>query len=136
MAIGQRLELEFNRAVRPYGLNANDTRILQRLSVCGADEGLSPTELRRHIALSSGAMTAALDRLERQVLIRRVACQTDLRRYTATLTPAGLALSEKVQRVSQDVMASLLPSLGETAIRDTEQALEPLLNTLISLNAS
>ena len=54
----------------PLGLNDGDYGLLAALRRAGAPFELTPTELARHMMMTSGGMTAAIDRLERKGLRR------------------------------------------------------------------
>jgi DNA-binding MarR family transcriptional regulator len=75
------------------GINRTDQRCLgvlwDRRSAIGAGQLAAATEL------SPGAMTAALDRLERLGYIRRVRSTTDRRSVTVEITPEVLRLVEE-----------------------------------------
>ncbi|MBM7170039.1 MarR family transcriptional regulator [Streptomyces sp. G44] len=64
---------ELNRVVHAFAagqdLHATDVQALS--AILDADEPLTPGRLRAHLGLTSGAVTACLDRLERAGHIRR-----------------------------------------------------------------
>ena len=66
--------------------------MLATLRRSGAPYRLSPTALRRSVLLTSGAMTACLNRLEQRGLIRRSPDAADRRSLMATLTAEGVRL--------------------------------------------
>lgn len=72
---------EINRLVHSFahtqGLHATDVQALG--AILDADEPLTPGRLRDHLGLSSGAVTACLDRLERAGHIRRSRDSADRR---------------------------------------------------------
>src|SRR5215831_12121150 len=82
------------------------TRSIEALDMCLSDFGIleallhkgpqSVKELGRRIELTSGSMTAAIDRLEARRLIHRADHATDRRAWVIHLTPAGRALIAKV----------------------------------------
>jgi aminoglycoside phosphotransferase len=59
-------------AFEPLGLNEGDYGVLAPLRRAGVPHELTPTELARHRMMTSGGMTAALDRLERKGFVARV----------------------------------------------------------------
>ena len=77
--------------------------------------------------LSSGAMTSRLDRLERSGLIERRPSPVDRRSIQVQLTPAGLALIDKVLplHVANEQQALAVLSLKE------QRQLDELLAKLI-----
>lgn len=74
---------------------------------------MTPTDLHEGLMLSSGAMTSRLDRLERKGLIEHVPSPNDRRSTLVRLTPAGLALIDKLLPLhvenEQQALASLTP---------------------------
>ena len=75
------------------GLNATDLRCMGRLY---ADGPSTAGNLADACGLSRGAMTAALDRLERAGYVRRVRGETDRRRVRVEVTPRALELTEAI----------------------------------------
>jgi DNA-binding MarR family transcriptional regulator len=76
----------------PLGLNAGDYGVLAPLRRAGAPYELTPTELTKHRMMTSGGMTAALDRLERKGLVERVSNPADRRGSLVRLTSTGRAV--------------------------------------------
>ncbi|WP_320781747.1 MarR family winged helix-turn-helix transcriptional regulator [Streptomyces sp. CRN 30] len=72
---------EINRLVHgfagEYGLHATDVQALA--AILDAEEPMTPGRLREHLGLTSGAVTACVDRLERAGHIRRVRESADRR---------------------------------------------------------
>jgi DNA-binding MarR family transcriptional regulator len=75
------------------GLNPTDLRCMGRLY---ADGPSTAGNLADACGLSRGAMTAALDRLERAGYVRRVRGETDRRRVRVEVTPRALKLTEGI----------------------------------------
>ncbi|WP_369216136.1 MarR family winged helix-turn-helix transcriptional regulator [Streptomyces flavofungini] len=69
----RRMNGELNRVVHAFAagqdLHATDVQALS--AILDADEPMTPGRLRAHLGLTSGAVTACLDRLERAGHIRR-----------------------------------------------------------------
>ncbi|WP_328557291.1 MULTISPECIES: MarR family winged helix-turn-helix transcriptional regulator [unclassified Streptomyces] len=77
----RRMNGEINRLVHGFagehGLHATDVQALA--AILDAPEPLTPGRLREHLGLTSGAVTACVDRLERAGHIRRVRESPDRR---------------------------------------------------------
>jgi DNA-binding MarR family transcriptional regulator len=73
----------------PLGLNDGDYGLLAALRRAGTPFELTPTELARHMMMTSGGMTAAIDRLERKGFAVRVPNPADRRGSLVRLTEAG-----------------------------------------------
>lgn len=80
----------FSRAFAPLDLNDGEYGILAPLRRAGPPYTLSPTQLARHRMITSGGMTAALDRLERKGLITRRPNPDDRRSSLVALSDQGL----------------------------------------------
>lgn len=77
----RRMNGEINRLVHGFaGLQGLHTTDVQALAaIMDADEPMTPGRLREHLGLTSGAVTACVDRLERAGHIRRVRESADRR---------------------------------------------------------
>ncbi len=81
-SVAQRLD----RALRRRNFSQTQLGVLEALLHLGP---MHQRELARKMLRSPANMTAAIDRLERRGLVRRVACQEDRRRTTIELTARG-----------------------------------------------
>ncbi|MES5819861.1 helix-turn-helix domain-containing protein [Streptomyces sp. RG80] len=77
----RRMNGEINRLVHGFadnhGLHATDVQALA--AILDAEEPMTPSRLRQHLGLTSGAVSACVDRLERAGHIRRVRESADRR---------------------------------------------------------
>lgn len=89
------LELQANTALKPFKLRYTDFDVLATLRRSGAPYKLTPTVLRRSILISSGAMTACLDRLEKAGYLSRERDPADRRGIMVRLSARGRALIDK-----------------------------------------
>lgn len=103
------------------------------------DGSLGPSEMARRLQMTSGAMTALLDRLERdgyvrrephphdrrRVLLRRTAkADDDLSEETATIAAEVLALAGELAPDERRVVGRFLDGLTEIAELNAAQACE------------
>lgn len=95
LSLGRRLEGRANRALKPMGLHYTDLDVLATLRRSGKPYRLTPTQLRASVLITSGAMTACLDRLERNGLVARLDNPDDRRSTSAGLTAAGIRLIDR-----------------------------------------
>ncbi|MBA8886095.1 DNA-binding MarR family transcriptional regulator [Dokdonella fugitiva] len=112
LSIGRQLEARANAALRPLGLHYTDLDVLATLRRGGRPYRRTPTELRDSVLITSGAMTACLDRLERNGLITRIADPKDRRSSAAALTREGRALIDKAIAVRFAEAADALSGLS------------------------
>jgi len=78
-----------------FGLQSGEFDVLATLRRSGAPYALTPTELYEATMVTSGAMTARLDRLERADLIQRAPHPSDRRGVVVQLTAKGLELVDE-----------------------------------------
>ncbi|WP_197021400.1 MarR family winged helix-turn-helix transcriptional regulator [Sphingomonas sp. UNC305MFCol5.2] len=90
--IGGLLQARAGERLQAHGIGYTELDVLATLRRSGVPYRLTPTVLRKSVLLTSGAMTACLNRLEQRGLISRSPDASDRRSLTATLTPEGLAL--------------------------------------------
>lgn len=96
LRLGKVLEARANIALADTGLSYSDLDVLATLRRSGTPYQLSPTALRDSVLITSGAMTACLDRLEAKGLVSRSANRSDRRSIAAGLTEDGYNLIEHV----------------------------------------
>jgi DNA-binding MarR family transcriptional regulator len=92
--LGGLLQARAGERLRRYGIGYTELDVLATLRRSGAPYRLSPTALRKSVLLTSGAMTACLNRLEQRGLISRSPDESDRRSLMATLTVQGVQLIE------------------------------------------
>lgn len=92
LALGRALEARAGAVLKPYDLHYTDLDVLATLRRGGRPYRRTPTQLRESVLITSGAMTACLDRLERNGLVERHPDPDDRRSSAATLTRRGLAV--------------------------------------------
>ncbi|HET9482762.1 MAG TPA: MarR family transcriptional regulator [Xanthomonadales bacterium] len=113
LSLGRRLEGRANAALKPLGLHYTDLDVLATLRRGGRPYRRTPTELRDSVLITSGAMTACLDRLERNGLIARVADPNDRRSSAAELTPEGRKLIDRAIAVRFAEATEAVSALSE-----------------------
>lgn len=90
--LGRRMEAAAAKALRPFGLNYTDLDVLATLRRTGRPYQLTPSDLLSSVLITSGAMTACIDRLEKASLIQRAASPDDRRVRLISLTSDGREL--------------------------------------------
>ncbi len=118
------LEVDARRSVQDTGLGLSDFGVLEALLHKGP---LPVNAFREKVLISSGSMTAAVDRLERRGLVERAPTMVDRRSRIVHLTAKGSKLIRKLFRehardmedafscldkTERDTFASLLRKLG------------------------
>ena len=125
--LGGLLQTRAGERLRAHGISYSELDVLATLRRSGAPYRLSPTALRKSVLLTSGAMTACLNRLERRGLIGRSPDDADRRMLMAALTPEGMRLIDNaivshfaqagqalagLEPEEREVLARLLRELG------------------------
>jgi DNA-binding MarR family transcriptional regulator len=110
---GQAGDVMDQAAAEFLGIHRTDSRLLDVLQMAGR---MSAGELARAGHLSPGAVTAALDRLERAGYVRRVRDENDRRRVMVEIT-------DRMQELTGQLYGPLAAS-GDALLRDlTEEHL-------------
>ncbi|WKE64875.1 MarR family transcriptional regulator [Gallaecimonas kandeliae] len=102
---------EIERPLKELGLSNTDFDVLATLKRGG--QPLTPTELYQSAMLSSGAMTARLDKLEGRGLIHRAPSEEDRRSLKVALTEEGTALIDQAVAIHVENERRLLAPLTE-----------------------
>ncbi|MFE0792323.1 MarR family winged helix-turn-helix transcriptional regulator [Streptomyces mutabilis] len=104
----RRMNGEINRLVQSFagthGLHATDVQALA--AILDAREPMTPGRLREHLGLTSGAVTACVDRLERAGHVRRVRESTDRRVVHLHYVPDARAAARTYFRPLADAAAA------------------------------
>lgn len=113
LSIGRLLEGRANAVLKPLGLHYTDLDVLATLRRGGPPYRRTPTELRDAVLITSGAMTACLDRLERNGLISRASDPDDRRSTAAVLSSKGRTLIDRAIEVRFQEAADALSDLSD-----------------------
>ena len=84
-------------------------------------DGLTMTDLSRLLLVSNGNVTAVVDRLVGDALVRRTPCEADRRRVRVALTPEGVTQFERVAADHKALIDRLFAGLDKAdldALRD------------------
>jgi DNA-binding MarR family transcriptional regulator len=112
--LGRLLEARANVRLKGTGLRYTDLDVLATLRRAGAPYRLTPTALRKSVLITSGAMTACLNRLEDLGLVSRSTEDSDRRSLMAALTHKGLKLVDKVIAVRFAEAGDAVAALSST----------------------
>ncbi|WP_211323331.1 MarR family winged helix-turn-helix transcriptional regulator [Amycolatopsis palatopharyngis] len=112
------IQRELVSALRPLGLSYGDFDVVNTLRRLGQADGTNPKDLARSALITSGAMTARLDRLERLGLVERRGDPGDRRGVLVRLTERGEQLAERALAAVLAADEEILEPL-DSAQRDT-----------------
>ncbi|MDT8758523.1 MarR family winged helix-turn-helix transcriptional regulator [Sphingomonas psychrotolerans] len=111
--VTQRARLAVEPLLAKHGLDGGGYDVLATLRAAPPPHRLRPTDLYRALAISSGGLTARLNKLEAARLIRRPAARDDRRSVFVELSPRGKQLVEQGFREEMAVQAQLISGLAE-----------------------
>jgi MarR family 2-MHQ and catechol resistance regulon transcriptional repressor len=117
------VEAEADRSIERFGMGRSDFGVLEALLHRGA---LSAKQLGEKVLLTSGSVTAAIDRLAGRGLVRREDDARDRRACIVHLTAAGRRL---IERAFAQHRTEMEEALAEFSMED-RRALLPLLRRL------
>lgn len=123
-----RLEQAIVAALKPLGLSFGDFDVLNTLRRRNEPRGINPGELARSSLITTGAMAARLDRLERNGLIKRKADPGDGRGVLVQLTRKGERLAEQAVGVVLAVDEAFLEPLSRSQREIVAAALREVLS--------
>ncbi|WP_266170779.1 MarR family winged helix-turn-helix transcriptional regulator [Dyella subtropica] len=124
--LGRVLEARANDSLKTVGIHYTDLDVLATLRRSGTPYRLTPTVLRQSVLITSGAMTACLNRLEKAGLVIRNPENSDRRSLTATLTPKGVALIDRAIVVRFAEAAQAVSELSRTEQYELSKLLRKL----------
>jgi DNA-binding MarR family transcriptional regulator len=93
--LGDILKTRATQSLKGLAINYTDLDVLATLRRAGSPYQLTPTVLRQSVLLTSGAMTACLNRLEKAQFVKRYLEDSDRRSLTAALTVKGRVLIDR-----------------------------------------
>ena len=105
-----------------------DRMLLRRLAAGGGTS--VPRELGEYLGVSSGTLTAMLDRLEQEGLVRRAPHPSDRRSVLVELTEAGAASLSEVDDALTAAVRRAVPAAQRRALVASLQALEQAVDDL------
>ena len=106
--LGKTLEKRMDSVLKDSPICYSDLDVLATLRRSGKPFELTPTQLMQSVLITSGAMTALLDRLVKQDLICRSVDKKDSRVKRAGLTKKGIkAIDKAIEKRFQDAHESV-----------------------------
>ena len=119
-----------NELFRDFDLTYSEFDILATIRRSGSALSMKPSELANAVLLTSGAITAALDRLEAKGLVAREYDENDRRSLRATLTARGRKLAEKLAALRFEDASDTIVCLTEREMAVTANALRKVAHVL------
>lgn len=127
LKLGKTLEKRANQSLSSCGIHYTDLDVLATLRRSGFPFELSPKELMKSVLITSGAMTALLDRLTKLKLIYRSPDSNDGRIKRAGLTKKGiLVIDDAIEIRFKEAENSI-----DILTKEEQKKLIPLLKKLM-----
>ena len=121
------IERRFAEVFAAEGLKEGDYGVLAALRRSGAPFELTPTDLARSQMMTSGGMTAAIDRLEQRGFVERVSNPADRRGLLVRLTREGRKVIERAMARHVEAERELVGVLTRRERDDIVRGLRALL---------
>lgn len=129
LVLAEHLQRTANAALAEHGLTLGEFDILGTLRRRG-EGGMTPTQLLRWVVLTSGGMTARLDKLEEAGLIRRRPDAGDRRMVVIELTPKGKGVIDAATAARFAEARASLPALSPGELETLAKLLRKWLGQL------
>ncbi len=130
LSLGKTLEKRAGSVLKDIGIYYTDLDVLATLRRSGKPYALTPSELMQSVLLTSGAMTALLDRLTRLELIYRTVDEKDKRVKRATLTKKGIKIIDKAIEIRFKEAHEAVDSLTNTERKQLGLLLKKMMTTI------
>jgi len=127
LTLGKTLERRASLSLSDCGIHYTDLDVLATIRRSGAPYELSPKELMKSVLITSGAMTALLDRLTKLELIYRSPDAVDGRIKRAGLTKKGIQLIDNAIEIRFEEATNSIAGLTQ----EEQEQLIPLLKKLL-----
>lgn len=130
LMLGKILEKRASNVLRENQIHYTDLDVLATLRRSGKPYELSPTQLRKSVLITSGAMTALLDRLEKSKLLERRPDPNDGRVKLARLTRKGKSTIDKAIAIRFEEATSAIAILTKREKESLSKLLKKVLGDL------
>ena len=124
------LEKRASKSLSMYNIHYTDLDVLATITRSGNPYELTPSQLMNSVLITSGAMTALLNRLTKLKLIYRSPDPKDGRIKLAGLTPKGIELIDKAIETRFIEASDSIKILNKTENKTLSILLKKLLNSL------
>ena len=124
------LEKRASKSLSVYNIHYTDLDVLATIRRSGIPYKLTPSQLMKSVLITSGAMTALLNRLTKLKLIYRSPDPKDGRIKLAGLTPKGIELIDKAIETRFIEASDSIKILNKTENKTLSILLKKLLNSL------
>jgi DNA-binding MarR family transcriptional regulator len=124
-ALSRQLATFHGQVLKSEGVATSEYQLLALLWAQGP---CAPKDLNQLLLLTSGALTNALDRLQKAGHVRRRPNREDARSVFIELTPAGSRLAERLVALESEAQTRQLNQLTRAEKREVVDALDQLID--------
>jgi len=128
--LGKTLEKRASKTLEVYGIHYTDFDVLATIRRSGEPFELTPSRLMQSVLITSGAMTALLNRLQKLELIYRAPDLKDGRIKLVGLTPKGVNLIDKALDTRFNEACTAISCFNETEKKELEKHLKKFIFSL------
>lgn len=132
LKLGKLLEKRASTALKESGIHYTDLDVLATLRRSGKPYELTPKELMQSVLITSGAMTALLDRLTKLNLVYRSADKKDGRIKRAGLTKKGVKIIDRAIEVRFEEASESIMALSNSEKENLSALLKKVMHALNS----
>lgn len=130
LSLGRTLEKRAESVLCDIGICYSDLDVLATLRRSGKPYVLTPSQLMQSVLITSGAMTALLDRLTKLELIYRSVDEKDKRVKRATLTKKGIKTIDKAIEMRFEEAHDAITALSKKERETLAQLLKKMMSTV------
>ena len=130
LQLGKKLEKRAGMALKDSGIYYTDLDVLATLRRSGDPYALTPTQLMQSVLITSGAMTALLERLTKLEMIYRKPDEHDKRIKRAVLTPKGIETINKAIEIRFKEAQNSISVLNKKEQKELAHLLKKLMLTV------
>ena len=130
LSLGKTLEKRAGNALKDCGIYYTDLDVLATLRRSGAPYALTPTQLMQSVLITSGAMTALLERLTKLEMIYQKPDEHDKRIKRAVLTPKGIETINKAIEIRFKEAQNSISVLNKKEQKELAHLLKKLMLTV------
>jgi DNA-binding MarR family transcriptional regulator len=113
LLLANAMAADTSRALKPFALQYTEFDVLATLRRKGPPYRLNPKQLLASVLITSGAMTACVDRLARRGYVERIADPDDRRGRIIQLTDVGRTLVDQAVKARFQLAARSIAGLSE-----------------------
>lgn len=130
LKLGKTLEKRAGTVLQDQGIHYTDLDVLATLRRSGKPYELTPKKLMQTVLITSGAMTALLNRLEKLGMIYRASDTEDARIKRAGLTKKGIQVIDKAIEVRFEESRDAVKMFSKKEEKDLHILLKKMMNAL------